>query len=255
MLKKTFLHIPGIGEKREKILWKKGIHNWEDIINNNNDLSFFSKELEIKLKDYTEISLNKLRNKDFTFFEKYIPQKYHWRAFKEFCEEAVYLDIETTYINNPNNQQTITIVGALKNNKYNVFIKGKNLDDLPYFLNKTKLLITFYGSAFDIPTILKEFPLLRINALHIDLCFTLKQIGYKGGLKSIEKQLNIFRTDDINNLSGYDAPILWEKYKRGNEHALQTLIKYNQADVCNLQPLMEIAYEKLCEKEMDEDIN
>lgn len=249
MLKKTFLHIPGIGERKEKLLWENGIVKWEDALKKNIVLNSFTDDLLKKLQHYTRISLKKLKNRDLSFFGEYIPKKFLWRIFEEFYEEAVYLDIETTYINNPHNQQTITLVGILKKNKYFAFIKGDNLNELPNFLQHTKLLITFYGSVFDVPTILKGFPFLKISSPHIDLCFALKQLGYKGGLKSIEKQLNIIRENDIGELSGYDAPILWERYLNGNVNALNTLIKYNKADVCNLKPLMEIAYKKLCERE------
>ena len=79
----------------------------------------------------------------------------------------------------------------------------------------------------------------------MDLCHTLKRLGYRGGLKKIEKQLGINRGEDTDGLNGMDAIRLWREYLRGNEASLDTLIAYNQEDVVNLERLAEIAYSKM----------
>jgi hypothetical protein len=71
--------------------------------------------------------------------------------------------------------------------------------------------------------------------------------AYEGGLKKIEKDLGITRSNEIDGVDGFEAVRLWRKYQRGDKKALKTLISYNNADIINLEPLMERAYEKLKE--------
>jgi uncharacterized protein YprB with RNaseH-like and TPR domain len=84
----------------------------------------------------------------------------------------------------------------------------------------------------------------------MDLCFALRDIGYKGGLKKIEKQLGISRGDDTDGLTGLDAVRLWRQHQLGIESALERLIAYNREDVVNLETISEIAYKGLKGKTM-----
>ena len=77
----------------------------------------------------------------------------------------------------------------------------------------------------------------------------MKDIGYSGGLKSIERQAGIQRDDDLKEVDGYEAVRLWYKYKRGDSEALRTLLRYNQADIENLKILMDLTFDKLKNKE------
>jgi len=43
---------------------------------------------------------------------------------------------------------------------------------------------------------------------------------------------------------------LWKKYERGNDDALELLIKYNGEDVENLEKLIEMTYPRMVEMEM-----
>jgi uncharacterized protein YprB with RNaseH-like and TPR domain len=67
----------------------------------------------------------------------------------------------------------------------------------------------------------------------------------KGGLKKIEQQFGFEREDDLKGLDGYDAVLLWRKYRKENdEAALDKLVRYNAADISNLKKLMEWAYKE-----------
>ena len=46
-------------------------------------------------------------------------------------------------------------------------------------------------------------------------------------------------------MNGYHAIMLWKEYQWGEKGALDKLIKYNTADISNLEPLMERAYREL----------
>ncbi len=130
------------------------------------------------------------------------------------------------------------------------FIQGVNLDQriLTDVLAQYKFLITFSGRSFDVPFLKKCMPGFNINIPHFDLCPAGHRLGIWGGLKKAETYLGIGRDDDITGLSGYDAVILWNRYTHGDNRALDTLIRYNEADTKNLLTLAEIFYEKLCGK-------
>jgi len=62
-------------------------------------------------------------------------------------------------------------------------------------------------------------------------------------LKRIERQWGIIREDEIAGLTGFDAVLLWARYRHGDPTALQRLIAYNRADVVNLEVLLKRGYE------------
>jgi uncharacterized protein YprB with RNaseH-like and TPR domain len=71
----------------------------------------------------------------------------------------------------------------------------------------------------------------------------LHHLGYHGGLKRIEHQWGIVREDGVAGLTGFDAVLLWARYRRGDSEALERLIAYNRADVVNLEVLLKRGYE------------
>jgi uncharacterized protein YprB with RNaseH-like and TPR domain len=101
----------------------------------------------------------------------------------------------------------------------------------------------------------KRFPVLQnvfAERLHIDLCPLLKTLGFRGGLKSIERQVGINRRPETDGLNGMDAVRLWNQYQRGGENAeeaLRLLHRYNEEDVVNLKFLLDFAIPKLRDKD------
>ena len=95
------------------------------------------------------------------------------------------------------------------------------------------------------PFIKAKFPDVDLNHFHFDLRFGMKEIGYSGGLKIIEKEIGINRDDDLTEINGYEAVRLWRRYQKGDKDALGLLIKYNIADIENLKILMDFSFEKL----------
>jgi len=152
-------------------------------------------------------------------------------------------DIETTGLSRDRNK--ITTIGIYDGKKSKVFIRRKNIDEFQKEIKKYSTIITFNGRCFDIPFIRAKYPKIRFNQLHIDLRFVLAELGYKGGLKRIEKVLGVGRDDEIDGVDGYEAVKLWYRYRKGDEEALKKLVKYNIADVVNLKELMEFAYERM----------
>ena len=73
-------------------------------------------------------------------------------------------------------------------------------------------------------------------------------MGFTGGLKGVEKQFGISRSEAMDGLSGYDAVLLWRKYAKGNHQALDTLVEYNKCDTKNLKYLMDESYKIMFKK-------
>jgi uncharacterized protein YprB with RNaseH-like and TPR domain len=85
---------------------------------------------------------------------------------------------------------------------------------------------------------------MNIENPHLDLMYTCKRLGYSGGLKKIEKEMNIDR--ELEDLDGREAIRLWKKYENeGDEEALRKLVEYNQYDTVNLRDLLERTHRQL----------
>jgi uncharacterized protein YprB with RNaseH-like and TPR domain len=237
MLKKTFLHIPGIGIKTEKMLWESGIHSWDDFPNKYST-GFSPKKLDSVAKHLRE-SRHQIKCFNPNYFAELIPANQHWRFFPEFRSSAVYLDIETTGLNRF--YETITTIALYDGESIFYYVKDKNLNDFPEDIKKYKVIITYNGKSFDVPFIERYFG-ITLNHAHIDLRYILGSLGYKGGLKFCETQLG-FNRGDLTDMDGFFAVLLWYDFqKNGNEKALETLLAYNIQDVLSLENLMIVAY-------------
>src|SRR6185312_14847315 len=84
--------------------------------------------------------------------------------------------------------------------------------------------------------------------VHIDLRWTSRRLGLNGGLKEVEKLLGLSRPSEVEEMSGYDATVLWSRYQRGNRAALDQLIQYNTEDVVHLKAIMEMTYDRLAKE-------
>jgi uncharacterized protein YprB with RNaseH-like and TPR domain len=119
-----------------------------------------------------------------------------------------------------------------------LYVNGKNLHEADAKLKEFDIVVTFNGKQFDIPFIEQHFS-CTYDFIHLDLRYMLKEQGLMGGLKSIECQLGIGRDSDMQGIDGFEAVRLWYQYQRGNQRALETLLKYNEQDIINLKPLLD----------------
>ena len=237
MLKNTFTHIPGIGLKTEERLWDSGVLNWDDISE-----SFHLKRLQKRvthLRTHIHDSRENLETDNPKYFEKLLPSSLQWRMFPEFRHSTVYLDIETTGLESWGNH--ITSIALYDGECISYYVKGKNLEAFKKDIKKYKVIVTYNGKCFDIPFIESYFG-ISLSQAHIDLRYILASLGYRGGLKGCEKQLNIDR-GGLKDIDGYFAVLLWDDFQRNkNQKALETLLAYNIEDTVNLETLMVIAY-------------
>jgi uncharacterized protein YprB with RNaseH-like and TPR domain len=242
MLRETFLHIPGIGPKRERALYRAGISTWDEFLalRGGNVLPNRIASLAI---DRIEESAFHLQKREAAFFDRSLPWGEKWRMWRDFADEAVFLDIETTGMAYPFDY--VTVVGLHDALGTHAFVRGENLFMLPDAISRYSLVVTFNGAQFDLPFLKAHMGDMFARHGHIDLRFVLRKLGYRGGLKSIEKQLGLRRPDEVADIDGFEAVRLWQRHLRGDDKSLEKLVAYNRQDVENLRPLVELAYDRL----------
>ncbi len=228
-------YLPGIGKKTEKNLRDHGITSWSDLLMHDK-IPYLNSSKHQKIKSIIQEYQAKLRNEPAKFIESTFKQKDKFVIFGDFKDSVAYFDIETTGLT-PGADHTTTIA-IWNGSELKTFVNGENLHDFQAEINKYKLLVTFYGSCFDIPFLKRDLGIDFSNHYHIDLCFVLRSLGFSGGLKKIEKDFFIDR-GDLVDLDGAFAVILWFKYQKLKDRKyLETLLAYNAEDVVNLEVLM-----------------
>jgi uncharacterized protein YprB with RNaseH-like and TPR domain len=242
MLEETYIHVPGIGLKTERRLWAREVRVWEDFLGLPQPMPGFSSERHALVCDHLREARRCLDRGEFRHFSATLPRSEAWRAWPSFRNRTAYLDIETTGMGA---WAEVTVVGVYDGNRVRTYVHGDNLDDLPQDLAQFALLVTFNGAAFDLPFLSRRFRGLDLSHLHADLRHVLKRLGYRGGLKQIEREMGLERSERTAGLDGWDAVRLWNEYRAGNEQALELLIEYNTEDIVNLEHLMATAYERL----------
>ena len=242
MLERTFVHVEGVGPHTERSLWSAGVHTWADL------LGARCPESGLRFQPQVATSVQRLSDGDGPFFQATLPPSQRWRLYADFLPSAAFLDIETTGLS-PDYSVT-TMVGVLDSSGFTAYVRGDNLDDLPEALRRYRLIVTFNGARFDLPFLRNEFAGsgrsdLFDHAAHLDLMYTLRTAGLRGGLKSIERQAGVGRPSELSDLDGLDAVRLWHMGQEGEPDAVETLVRYNAEDVVSLPRLAERAVHAL----------
>jgi len=235
MLEQTFCHLPGIGPKTEAGFWAAGINGWAEAAGHP---EMPARRAEMMARQLDE-SRERLRAGDAAFFAERLPANQHWRLFPHFRERVAYFDIETTGLGAYGDH--ITTIALYDGRAIRHYVHGDNLAQFKKDIRDYDLLVTFNGKTFDIPFIEASFG-MRLATPHIDLRYILASLGYRGGLKMIERALG-FDRGELADVDGYFAVLLWNDYQRKkNQAALETLLAYNMVDTVNLEALMVLAY-------------
>ena len=241
MLQHTFLHLPGVGEATERLLWEQGVLTWQDALCNREPLPRRCRVTGLRRE--LEESQHHLGQRNAPYFQQRLPSHEQWRMLGDFADRTVCLDIETTGLFWGSSY--ITMVGLYDGQEYKAFIQGQNLDQLPAELRRYGLVITYNGRRFDIPFIKAEIGPVFEGIAHLDIMYALRRLGYRGGLKSVEQQTDLARPSALQELDGFDAVRLWRLYQSGHQGALHTLVRYNAEDVAVLLPLASMVYNEL----------
>lgn len=244
MLRETFVHLPGIGLETERRLWEQGCASWDCFLDSSNEYSVGSASREAARRELIR-STAALEEGHHQYFARKLRQRHAWRAWPEFKHSCVYLDIETDGSTSPD---AVTLIGLYDGKSFQCLTKGDDIESFRDVISRYSMIVTFFGMGFDIPMLEKRFQGLIFDQIHLDLCHLFKMVGIKGGLKRIERDQGIFRSDQTAGLTGFDAVKLWRDHLRGRPGALDTLVAYNREDVVNLEPLMQIAFDRLREE-------
>ncbi len=247
MLQSTFVLLKGVGPYTERRLWEVGITDWHAFLASPS-LPGMTPQRKLSYDAFLSQALSQLRAGQSRYFSKCLKPRDHWRLFDTFKSRALYLDIETTGA--PQNQGEITVVGLYRDHEMISLVQGNGLTEhrLNQEFSRCDLLVTFFGSVFDLPYLRATFPGLVCDQPHFDLCFAARRLGLEGGLKRIEADVGIQRASDLQGLDGWDAVRLWNAWRCGEAAALDRLLRYNESDTRNLEPLAELIFGRLAER-------
>ena len=142
MLRNTFIHIPGVGIQRERMLWQQGILDWNGFLAAAEQGRLPQGIYESALP-MVRRSIDAIAGGDAGFFHALLPRREAWRLYPEFADRALFLDIETTGLAARYDQ--VTVIGALGGGRLALFVRGINLDEFPAYVAQFPLLVTFNG--------------------------------------------------------------------------------------------------------------
>lgn len=247
MIRRRFSIFARIGTKYERLIWNAGVADWQQFLG-------VEKVPGLPATVYTSVShqiqqwTKAVEKRDAKFFAEQLAPAEHWQLYELLGDSVCYVDIETTGLYP--GYHKITLFGIFDGKNYEALVAGKNLTSrsLHKALRGCKLLVTYYGRVFDVPFLSKAYPTVDWNIPNFDLCFAGRRLGFKGGLKAVEKLLGLERPEEIEHIDGFEAVRLWYRYVSGNKKALDRLIAYNQADTMNLARIAPVVYEGLCKK-------
>ncbi|MCC7409411.1 MAG: ribonuclease H-like domain-containing protein, partial [Phycisphaeraceae bacterium] len=223
MLRRSFCHIPGVGLGYERKLWSQGCLSWQDALSD----SLQGKRAS-SIAHFARLAQQHYENRNARYFAQNLPPREHWRLYNTFGDSrgtpggtsggtpggtsggVAYLDIETTGLGYPTDH--VTTIALYDGRRVRTYVHGQNLDDFAHDVERYDLLVTYNGKSFDLPFLRKTLH-LTLDHAHIDLMHPLRHLGYRGGLKGIERQLG-FSRPGMEDLDGYAAVLLWQRYRR-----------------------------------------
>jgi hypothetical protein len=244
MIESTFILLNGIGETTERKLWRQGIRTWRSFLEAES-LTGINVKRKLLYDEHLSVAYEHWQQGHAGYFATCLKPRDQWRLYEWLRPRAVYLDIETSGYGD------ITVVGLYGHGRMISLVRGDSLTEerLCDELSGYDLIVTFFGSAFDLPYLKASCPRLSLPQAHIDLCFVARRLGLRGGLKQIEPIAGIERPYDLQGLDGWDAVRLWNRWRYGHDEAsLDLLLAYNEADAANLQPLADFLYAQLAEQ-------
>jgi uncharacterized protein YprB with RNaseH-like and TPR domain len=244
MIKSTFSIFPGIGPRSERHLWKSGVFTWREFLDRA-EIPGFSPARKAALDGHVAAAADALDSGDTRYFNQLLGPAGAWRMWNTLADEALCLDIETDGATAE--RGVVTVAGFYSHGEYRRYVLGANLTAgaLREEFAGARLLVTYFGTGFDVPYLKAVYPTLEIDLPHFDLCPAGHKVGLKGGLKKVEQTVGIQREEDLVGISGYEAVLLWRAHMMGADGALETLIRYNREDTVNLHALAWIIYERL----------
>lgn len=235
MLTSTFCCFRGLGTAAEGMLWRRGCLTWHMFTHLQRPLLSAPKTGSIR-NQIVEAEAA-LAAGLIDYFLNRLPPAHRVRVLPHVSQAIAYIDIETTGLDETDTVTTVALTDGLS---VKTFVAGKNMHELLHELARAQLLVTFNGIRFDLPFLRRRFN-IDLKTPHLDLMPALRALGFRGGLKQIEKQVGI-RRDGSEDGDGKQAIELWKQYAAGDQAALTNLLRYNARDALSLVTLAAMAY-------------
>ena len=256
MLTETFLHLPGIGEVKERRLWEAGTTTWENAVGHRHDTVHGLPRDSLAL---LRQCLEEVERGQYGRTAETLHGGEHWRAL---CTGApggrkplkwLALDIETTGLSAYDNRTTVVGVCGHATDFEPVALVASDDDfpgRLPEYLAGSDVLISFNGRSFDVPFLARDLAreFLIFPPFHVDLMLVLRRLGERGGLKKIQQRLCASRDQGLREVDGFMAVKLWQEHLRGTRGARETIVRYCLEDVVVLHDLARLAYDRAAAK-------
>jgi uncharacterized protein YprB with RNaseH-like and TPR domain len=239
ILRQSFVHLPGVGIGTERKLWSRGLRSWEDLDRESGSL--FKPEKRAQVRQALELSEKAWSQRDWRYFYETLPRDQLWRLVPGNLDGIAYLDIETTGMGYPPSAESTVICFYFQGEVLQAHTHREKRALLRWVLGECSLVCTFFGEAFDIPFLEQEYG-FKLDKAHLDLCHWLRRLGFKGGLKKVQKQFADIPARLSMDIDGFDAVRLWRMHERGIDGALETLTTYNAEDTVVLHPLLVKAF-------------
>jgi uncharacterized protein YprB with RNaseH-like and TPR domain len=234
LIRGALQQFPGLGPERLKRLAEEGITDWLALREHLGTLGWGPAARD-KLIVAIDACEQAVLDKDFPFLTRAFAARDHWRILGTYPEDAAYFDIETSGLEVDSH---ITLIAAEYRGDLTTYLFNENLDDFLDLIEDVGMLVSFNGASFDVPRVLGQFHIPKLNCGHIDLRWLCYHDELRGGLKSIERTLDITRPDDLHGVDGEEAVMLWRLWEdREHRGARERLIRYCCADVLALKLL------------------
>jgi uncharacterized protein YprB with RNaseH-like and TPR domain len=237
MLRHTFCHLPGVGEKTEQRLWAAGLTTWDVVLQQEPDRVGTTRRLP---GSFLRESVAHHSAGNAAWFGEHLSAAQSWRLFGDFRESCAYLDIETTGMASNDHITTICLYDG---RSIRTYVYGQNLADFARDVQAYRLLVTYNGKSFDLP-VLRRCLRCDFNQAHIDLRHILASLDLRGGLKNCERLVGLQRPG-MQEIDGFVSVLLWRDFRRRKDpKSLETLLAYNIQDTVNLERLMVHAFNR-----------
>lgn len=240
MLENSFVHLPGIGPETEQRFWSEGVRTWDEL--DENLCNLFGPQKARKISLALEESRAAHAAREFGYFQERLKGAEMWRLLPLFLDagldnEIAYLDIETTGLGFPPQCKSTTIAVLFRGELHLEHEPARKRMLMQTVEREAKLLVTFNGGTFDLPFLRREFG-VSLRQAHLDLRYWFARLGYRGGLKAIQKRFAEIPQRGSMDIDGFDAVRLWKLHERGVPRALETLLTYNAEDTLVLEQLI-----------------
>src|SRR5437588_9523501 len=146
MLTRSFIHLQGVGSTTEARLWQRGATDWDEFLRIREGLGMARGKLEY-WSGCIEESRARLAAGDSRYFARTLAPRDQWRAFPEFKERMLYLDIETT---GTGGDDDVTVVGVYDGREMRQYVRGINLARFPAEMADGRLPGPFFGRWSDL---------------------------------------------------------------------------------------------------------